>query len=185
MGCKIISSNQKLARVVTQYVGLASLTLSAFGQVVAPGNFAASEGDAGGDGFLVFGNVDGFGATTQVLIEQSALNLSVGSQITGLSFRLNGGGSGPRPPSTASFANFDIQVGQAATTAETMSQTFAANFASFTLVRSGSLNLPASSFSQGATPNSFGPEITFTTPFTYAGGDLVFQFRSSGSTPAI
>jgi hypothetical protein len=82
-------------------------------------------------------------------------------------------------------------LGVAATTAETMSATFANNFASSTLVRSGPLTIPANSFTLGSSPNAFGPVISFNqngNAYTYTGGDLVIEIRTPGTsstTPAV
>jgi len=49
-------------------------------------------------------------------------------------------------------------------------------------VRVGSLVIPAESFSSGASPNSFGPEIVFDTPWLYTGGNLLIEIRHTGFT---
>lgn len=162
-------------------VAVLPLSLSVFAQVVAPGAFTSTEGNT-------FATQSGHSypfeaSTLQLVVDSSQLTgLTVGSQITGISFRQNGGGS-ISPTADSTFTQFDISMGAAATSAEFMSSTFANNFSgSPTSVRSGALTIPANSVSGGATPNSFGPEISFSTPFTYAGGNLTIQIRSSGGS---
>jgi hypothetical protein len=51
-----------------------------------------------------------------------------------------------------------------------------------TLVRSGGLTVPASSFSAGASPNAFGLAIGFDTGYLYTGGNLLIEIRHTGFT---
>jgi hypothetical protein len=172
-------------RFISSIIKCATLALplslpAVLGQVVvAPAPFSSAEGGTSSNFTPLSGS---FGGTTQILIEQSALGLTSGDTITGIAFRLDGGGSGTAPASALSYPDYTISIGQAATTAETMSATFANNLPSPTVVRSGPLTIPANSFTLGSTPNSFGPVLTFNTPFQYTGGDLVFEIRTSGTS---
>jgi hypothetical protein len=163
---------------------LLPFSLTAFSQVVVAPSSVSGEGNQFSS-FYPFGS-SSFGATTQVILSASELNLNVGDSITGIAFRLNGGGTGTAPTSDASFTSFDVTLGQAANTPAGMDTTFANNFAPSTQVqvRSGPLTLSQNSFTQGATPNNFGPVISFT-PYVYQGGALVLQINSSGSSTAI
>jgi hypothetical protein len=174
-------TNSRSIYSVIKYATLVlPLSLPVFGQVVvAPTAFASTEGGTSST-FTPLGGA--FGLTEQILIEQSALGLTAGDTITGIAFRPDGGGSGTTPASPISYTDYSISIGQAGRTAETMSATFSDNLPSPTLVRSGGLTIPANSFTLGSTPNSFGPVLTFTTPFQYTGGDLVFEFRTVSGT---
>jgi len=164
-------------------MALCAWTIGSQAQVVAP---ISAEG-SGVSSLGPFGPSAFGGLTEQVLFESSVLGLTAGDVITGIAFRADSSlGAGGAPPSDLTFATFQITVGQAAVTAETMTGTFANNFASSTVVRPAtSLTLTAHSFPTGSSPNTFGPVISFTTPFTYTGGDLVFEFRNPGSSSSL
>ena len=105
--------------------------------------------------------------------------IGVGSQITGLYWRMNGGGT-TGPSAAMNFSDFEITLAQAANTITNMSGTFANNLLNPVLVRDGALTISQNSFPGGATPNAFGPFIQFQTPYTYLGGDLVMLVSHTG-----
>ena len=150
---------------------LACSSASISAQVVVPTSFIP-EGDGG--------PFSGFGAPgghTQVLVESSELpGLLPGSTITGIAFRQDQSlaGSG-----TTFYNTFNISMGTAATTAETMSSTFLDNFASGIQVKNTPLIQDLSLYPSGGSPNGFGPIIAFDTPFTYTGGDLVVDIQAA------
>jgi len=121
----------------------------------------------------------------QLLISTSQLgSISVGSQITGFSFRLYNGNLTGFPASTATWADYTVNMGVGVALGS-QSTTFASNFVGApTLVRSGALVVNAGAYTAGATgttPNPFGPSITFNTPYTYTGGNLLIEIRHTGS----
>ena len=126
--------------------------------------------------------------TYQVIISAnqfSSLTPNV-SLISGIAFRAATNGAGAYPASALSYANFDIYLGKsAAANPAGQSATFASNYAPSgprTAVRTGALTLPASSFTEPANGVSpFGTTINFTTSYTYLGGDLVLEFRQTGT----
>ncbi len=150
--------------------------------VVAPTAFTSTEGNTGSTLFPYGGQ---FGATTaQWIISSSQLGLTAGDVLNAISFRADGSASGALPPADINYASYQITIGAAATTPATMSDTFAANFASSSVVRSGPLTISANSQPGGSVPNAFGSSLNFNTPFTYAGGDLVIEIRASSSSPS-
>ncbi|MBL8824804.1 MAG: hypothetical protein JNJ77_19615 [Planctomycetia bacterium] len=129
------------------------------------------------EGNTVFGYTTTTALTVQQLYGSSLLNgLPIGSQITGMQFRQNGGQ--PSGPSTVSFTpNFDIYLGPSNFPVGSLSTVVAANQGPGTVpVRNGSLSFGINSFPGGTSPNAFGPVINFTTPYTYSGGDLLMTF---------
>jgi hypothetical protein len=147
--------------------------------VVAPTTFASTEGDSGSN-FYPLGGAFGLSQTTQWIISSSELGLTAGDTINGLAFRTDASVTGASPVANLTYSSYQITLGTAATTPATISDTFADNFASSTVVRTGSLTLLANSQPGGTTPNSFGSVISIA-PFTYTGGDLVIEVRSSAS----
>ncbi len=157
-------------------------------QTTVPNAFAATGGETGLNTFI---RDTGAPRAGQLLIGASQLGaISPGMQITGMYFRLfantsfNPAGTWPAAP--ISWNNYEVRVGTAALGVAGASTTFAANLGGDTvLARSGGLTLPMDGFSGGAnTPavNPWGPLISFTTPFTYSGGDLVIEIRHDGGT---
>lgn len=122
--------------------------------------------------------------TGQALINASQLSgIAVGSQITGISFRLYTGAS--QNFGGATWSDYSISMG-ASVAPNASSGTLANNFLSTpTLVRSGALTLAAGSLTKGSNPNAWGVEITFNTPYTYTGGNLGIQFNHSASQASI
>ncbi|BDC50818.1 hypothetical protein F183_A31340 [Bryobacterales bacterium F-183] len=106
--------------------------------------------------------------------------MPVGSVISGVRWRL-GGGNASWPASTATWADYEITLAQAANPIELMSFTFADNMLNPVMVRDGALSFAANSFGGGMTPNPWGPLVQFQSSYTYAGGDLVLLFRHTGS----
>jgi hypothetical protein len=101
--------------------------------------------------------------------------INVGDQISGLTFRIVSDTVRNSSPAST-FTNWDLTLAQAVNTVPNMSTTFADNMLNPVQVRNGSLSFSAGAFQGGAvnpTTNPFGPVITFSTPYTYQGGDLV------------
>lgn len=114
-----------------------------------------------------------------MLIDESQLTSFVGSNITGLTFRLNAAAGSNWPNNDASWTDFDIYMG-ASVDPTAVSTTVASNFTSgLTQVRSGGLDVTAGTWGSGGSPNSFGPAIDFNQGYTYTGGDLGVVIRMS------
>jgi hypothetical protein len=133
-------------------------------------------GDTGGAGAPISGEA----LTTQFVYGSSLLNnLPIGSQINGIFFRLVE--RDPTGPVTNfTYNNFNITMSQSLKAPGSLSMTFEDNIGpGASLVRSGSLTISAGSYPGGLILNPFGPEIAFTTPYRYMGGDLLFTIRAS------
>jgi hypothetical protein len=149
---------------------------------VVPPSLASTYGGTGN--YIPIGALDG--GTYQVLCPASQLvGLPIGGTINSIRMRQWNPAAAPWPPAGSTITTYEIRIGPSTKTPTTMSGTFADNFTSPVLVRSGSLSLAAGAYPGGAaggtTPEAWGPEITFSTPYTYTGGSLVFEFRNSGN----
>ena len=169
-------------RLLAGGIALAALmtgaTPAAASSLIIPGAFKTAEG-ADSYGFLA----EVGGITFQQEYDASLLpGLVVGDVITGLQFRLDG--TEPNSPAASVvIANFDVYLGPSAFAAGALTSSVAANQGAGTvLARSGSLSIPAHSFTGGAGPNPFGLQIVFTTPFTYTGGNLLLTLTYSAPT---
>jgi hypothetical protein len=165
--------------IVAAIVGAAAFASApaAFAQVVIPTGAAAVEG-VGSLGRPL----DATPQTTQFFYGTTALTgLTIGDQITGMQYRLDGGNP-TGPGADLTFADYEITLSTSSLTPATASATFASNIgANALLVRDGALNIAANSFPGGPGPNPFGPVITFSSVYTYTGGPMVVTVRHSGS----
>ncbi|RYF51810.1 MAG: hypothetical protein EOO39_42815, partial [Cytophagaceae bacterium] len=140
----------------------------------------------------------------QGYVDESQLGALTGPvQITGMAFRLAIGtnwspdglqGAGTWPSQDLTFSQYDIQLSRASAAVQaagefpSLTPTFAANQGgTVTTVRSGALTIPAGSYTASGsttTPNAFGFNIQFTTPYLYTPGqELVYTIRHSGYSP--
>lgn len=151
--------------------------------VVLPNSAALAEGSSS-----LNSAVQVVARTVQLQVAASQLaDMPVGSVITSLSFRQEGGLSAA-PASSYSYAQYTISLGQAANAIGSMSTTFSANMLSPVTVYDAPLTISASSYPGGSTPNPWGPSITFEDPYTYQGGDLVLLIShpaSSSGSPVL
>jgi hypothetical protein len=121
--------------------------------------------------------------TFQWVYSASQLSSIAGDEIASIGFRRQKGGATVTTPLV--FTAWNLQVGNSLNPPGSLSSTFAANEAPNTVtVRSGPLTIPANSIIGGAGPNPFF-DISFTKPFTYTGGDLLFTLSLSGNTNGV
>jgi len=145
---------------------------------VVPSNGNATELGGGQEG--PFGGT-GSRRFMIVLDERALSGIPVGSTITGIRFRLDSANGAAWPPSNVTFADYELRISAAATTAATASATYATNISGpQTLVKDGSLNYAADSYSAAGSPRAFGPAITFDSPYMYSGGRLCLDFNHTG-----
>lgn len=109
--------------------------------------------------------------------------LSRGDIITGISFRLDGASTLLTPITNTTWTRWDLQLSQSLNKPGQLSTNFAENIgADLTTVRSGPLTILANSFvGSPASPEPFGPTITFSTPYAYQKSDLIFTLRVESS----
>lgn len=120
--------------------------------------------------------------TYQFLIQSTQLTGLVGKNLTGFRMRIPTSSTADWPPADVTYTNYDIYLSESVEPSA-RSLTFANNVVGpQTLVRSGSLFIPANSYTFGNTPNEFGPEITFNTPWFYSGGNVLIELRHTGFT---
>jgi hypothetical protein len=137
--------------------------------LVAPNANAGTNGNAGT--FLVFGNGTGITSALQWDLAASQLTAMQGATITGIGFRLRGDATTVATPTTV--GTWDLQLSGSLNPIGSLNSTPANNIApNAVTVYDAALVIPANSLVGGAGPNPFFV-ITFTTPFTYAGGDLL------------
>lgn len=130
------------------------------------------------------------GGTYQVLYPANQLvGLPIGGSIRSIQMRLRNAETTPWPPAASVVLSYEIKLGGSTKTPATLSTTFADNITSPVIVRSGGLFLGAGAYPAGAvtgtTPEAWGPEITFSTPYVYSGGPLVVEFRNTGTATAV
>ncbi|MFP6859439.1 MAG: choice-of-anchor D domain-containing protein [Roseibacillus sp.] len=120
--------------------------------------------------------------TIQYIYDESLLtSLPPGSVLTGMAFRINGGGAS-WPAEDLTWPDFDVQFSASNHGAGQLNNVFSENIADDAVtVRSGTLTVLNREYPAGATPNELGPQIAFTTPYTYNGGDLLITIRHSGN----
>ncbi len=120
--------------------------------------------------------------TYQLLIHASELTSFIGLELSALTYRLGSAAGAPWPNASVSFDNYDIRISEGVDPMN-RSLTFADNvIGPQTLVRSGSLTIPAGSFQIGTAPNPFGPAINFASTYLYNGGHLLIELRHTGFT---
>ncbi len=121
--------------------------------------------------------------TLQYVYSAAESGLTAGDVLLGLSFRLNVGSAAIT--NSLSYTSYSIDINTTTTAPGSLSTTFATNQGvDDVTVYSGTLFFAASSFPTGGNPNSFGPEIHFSTPFLYTGNNLVVTIRTSGNNEA-
>ncbi|MEO8666224.1 MAG: dockerin type I domain-containing protein, partial [Ignavibacteria bacterium] len=120
--------------------------------------------------------------TYQFLIQASQLTALVGKNLTGFKMRIPTSSTANWPVTDVTFSNYDVYLSGSVEPAA-RSLTFASNIVGpQTQVRTGSLFIPANSYTFGTSPNAFGPEISFNTPWPYAGGNVLIELRHNGFT---
>lgn len=120
----------------------------------------------------------------QLIIDDSQLTALSGKYINSISLKLSTATKTTWPSTDATFSSFNIYLSNGVDPANRVFN-FAGNVVEpQTLVRSGSLVIPAGSFVAGnaANPHSF--NITFATPWLYNGTNLVIELRHLGLTGA-
>jgi hypothetical protein len=162
-------------RLLSLLVGSAVLLASAqAGSVVIPNANASANGSS--EQFIPFGE-NGTTFEFQWAINASQLGTMSGNLVTGIGFRLAAGQSSVG----ASMMNtFDLQLSSSNNPIGALSTTYANNIgANVVTVYNSSLSLPG--LTGGAGPNPFFL-INFTTPYLYAGGDLLVTLISSSNS---
>ena len=141
---------------------------------VLPNDFTNTEG--GADENTALGR---FSNTAQVVYSQalvSAAGINVGDSITGLAFRVDSGDAAP----VWSVADYQIRLATSVNAPGNLDASFVNNRGSdYTVVRSGPLAFDGTEFPTGASPNAFGPSLSFNLPFIYTGGDLLLEYTHS------
>jgi hypothetical protein len=167
--------------MITRF-SIAALVLAAGSQAVAseitqvvPEAYTNTPGTASFIGPMAQGS-----RTNQYLIHESLLTGLVGKELTAVSWRLGSGSTSAFPLADFTFANFDIYLSASVDPSE-RSTVFAENIVGEqTQVRSGSLDVPAASFTFGGSPNEFSFNIHFNN-YEYTGGNLLLEVRHTGS----
>ncbi len=142
---------------------------------VVPNHLAGVEGNSSSSSLSQAG-----AATLQAFFSEdflAASGITAGSNISGLAFRRNTGGTvGPAGDTT--YASFDIFMSQSFATPGELGTTFANNIVGTqSQVRSGGLTIGMNSIPGGGTPNAFGPLVNFDSGYTYNGGSLLIEIR--------
>lgn len=145
--------------------------------LVVPSGYSGTAGTA-----TFLGPLANAQRTYQLLIHANQLTGLVGKSLTGFSMRIPVSATGNWPAADVTYTNYDIYLSGSVDPVN-RSLTFANNIVGpQTQVRSGSLFIPANSYTFGGNPNAFGPEITFNTPWLYTGGNVLVEIRHQGFT---
>ena len=167
-----------------RYLSVCALAIAASSAVaqdsiVVPNAF---ENEAGTGAFL--GPLASSARTNQLIIHSSQLTDIVGEEITGLSWRRSRTVTDGWPSETVTYSDYDILLSDGVDPADRQLD-FGANVVGRqTLVRQGELVISQFAFPGGASPNEFGVDILFDTPWTYDGGNLVIEIDHSGFSGA-
>ncbi|HZH72409.1 MAG TPA: T9SS type A sorting domain-containing protein, partial [Mariniphaga sp.] len=120
--------------------------------------------------------------TYQLLIHEDLLTSLVDKEIQGLSWRIPPSAASDWPPSDVTITDYNIYLSGSVHPADRDLSNFAANVVGNQVqVKSGSLYIPANSYTHGNAPNEFGPEIPFDSNYLYTGGHLLIEIRQSGT----
>lgn len=145
---------------------------------VAPPADASQNGDF--EQYLIFGSTSPTPVTFQWDLAASQLTPLVGTTLSGIGFRLPA--SAPTWSTDSYFPTFDLELSGSANPIGSLSSDQASNIgANAATVYNTSLDIPANSFVGGAGPNPF-YFISFTTPYTYVGGDLLLTLTRTGDS---
>lgn len=170
--------------------------LFATGFVVCAGLYGAAVADhavvpSSGNGVELAGNNQGtIGGNTarrfmMVIDAQALTGIPIGSTLTGYRVRQNNANIAAWPPSPVTISDYEVRIGAAATTAATISATYADNISGVqTLVMDGPFSIATGSYgaaAAGSTPEEFGPVIGFDQGFLYLGGPLCIDINYSGT----
>lgn len=120
--------------------------------------------------------------TYQLLINSNQLTGMVGQYVTAIAMRIPTSSTSAWPVSDVIYNNFDIYLAESVLPSQRRA-TFDSNIVGTkTQVRSGSLTIQTGAYPFNETPNRFGTEIMFNTPYHYVGGNLLIEMRHSGFT---
>ena len=155
---------------------LAMAGVSRGGTIVVPNANTATEGAS-----YLDGPFQGAAISLQWQLAGSQFaSVPVGSQLTAIGFRLDGGDTN-EPLTTETFTSWNLQLSASLNAIGSLSTTFANNIgAGDTSVYSGPLTILAGSLTGGAGPNPFF-FVTFTTPYIYNGGDVLLTLNHVAS----
>ena len=146
-------------------------------ELVLPVAYASTEGPA-----VITGPLANADLTFQWLFDDSQLSaVPAGSKFTAIGFRLDTG-QPDRPGIEHVFSKWELQLSSSLNPAGALDPIFANNIGSDVVtVRSGPYTLPVNSLPGGTGPNGFF-FVSFTTPYTYSGADLLLTLRQSASS---
>lgn len=117
----------------------------------------------------------------QLLIHPALISLMVGKSITSISFSLQNSYTNSWPSSDTTFGSYEIYISNGVNPSS-MQMNFAANITGAqTMVKSGSLVIPAGSVPGGNSTNPFSYTFAFDTPYLYNGGNLLIEVRHTGN----
>ena len=146
-------------------------------EVVFPNAYSATEAPTDSAGPLASFSSVGF----EYLMAGSQFTaIPVGSQVTAIGFRLDA--AAPTGPGSAIvYSDYSIRLSTCLQPIGSLSSVFANNIGpDVVTVRSGPMTIPQNAMSGGASPNPF-YFISFDTPYTYKGGDLLLTLNYAGT----
>lgn len=148
--------------------------------VKAQSSFITLPGLSGEDGAFL-GPYSNVPRRFQMLIAHAPISLMTNKYISSISFRLQDSHTNSWPISDTTFGSYEIYLSKGVTPPN-MQMNFAANITgNQTMVKSGSLTIPAGSVPGGNSSNPYAYTFVFDTPYLYTGGNLVIEIRHTGS----
>ncbi|MDP2302407.1 MAG: T9SS type A sorting domain-containing protein [Ignavibacteria bacterium] len=146
-------------------------------QVVVPNNYSSTPGTV-----TFAGPFSTSQRRYQLLIHEDQLTSLIDANLTSINFRIPASATTPWPASALTIASYGIYLGASVPPAN-RSLTFADNIAGpQTMVRAGALEINAEAYPSGGSPNLWGPDIEFQTPYPYSGGHLLIEIQHFGFT---
>jgi hypothetical protein len=145
--------------------------------IVVPNAYTSSPGTASFTGLTT-----NSARTNQLLIHLDQLTNFVDKQLTGFTVRIPDNATAAWPTAVVTYTSYDIYLSTSVAPAD-RSLTFINNVVGpQTQVRAGTLTINPNAFPFGSSPNAFGVNIEFDTPYEYAGGHLLVEIRHTGFT---
>jgi len=116
----------------------------------------------------------------------SSVGIVKGSVIIGLEIRQRNQATTSWPSALQIISDYEIHFAQSAREPNNLSTTFDTNAIGRVQLRDGELALSPGAYpgtsATGSTPEPWGPYFSLTRGYTYSGGPLLIEFRSSGAT---
>lgn len=167
-------------RLLIVSLALIDLCPATAGTIVVPNAYTNTESPS-----FVNGPFSDAAITFQFQLSGSQFaSVPIGSSLSAIGFRLDSTNTSSEPMAATTYSSYEITLSSAANSLGALSNTFASNEApNATVVYDSALVLTPDILPGGNSINPF-YLISFSTPYTYTGGDLVITFTYANPTSA-